>query len=145
MAIIKKNIEINASVERVFDFTDDGRNTAKYYDSIHDWKPITEKYRGKGARFAYKTKSLGMEFDIETEITDVVLNKGRIFNTIRGPKIKAEWVFVPVDNKTKVTYILEYQLPIPIIGSILDALFVKQKREADIEKMLQNLKRLLES
>jgi len=37
MARIEKSIEINAPVEKVFDFVADGHNTLRFYEDIYAW------------------------------------------------------------------------------------------------------------
>jgi uncharacterized membrane protein len=87
---------------------------------------------------------LGREYEIVTEITEEVENRKRSFVSVRGVETKGEWLFETLEGRTMVTYTIEYKLPIPIIGGILDELFVKPKRRAYSEKLLQNLKRLME-
>jgi len=141
---INRSVVIDASAEEVFDFTDDWRNLPEYQPGIKDWQPTTEKTRGEGARFSYTTKELGMEFDIETEIIEVSLNEKRAWKTVSGADIEAQWFFEPLNGRTKTTYILDYDLPIPIIGNIIDVLLVRERREIWVEDMLQNLKTLIE-
>ncbi len=144
MTKIEKVIVIKASVEDVFNFTSNWENSRKFQEGLHNWMPTTEKTGGKGARFSYWAKPLGTKYEIETEITDEVENKSRTYASIKGPKTRGQWFFEAMDGGTRITYIVEYQLPIPIVGGILDRLFVKPKREAYTEKVLQNLKALFE-
>ena len=141
---IKKTIVINATPEEVFNFTGDWRNLPKYQTGIKNWQPTTEDTRGEGARFSYTTNELGMEFDIETEIIEVTLNEERVWKTVSGADIEAKYLFESQNGKTKTTYILDYNLPIPIIGNILDVLLVRESRELWVENMLQNLKTIIE-
>ena len=146
MATITKSIYIDLPIETVFDFTGDGRNTPKYYDILSGWKPLSDQYKGGGAKFSYYIISLGINFEIVTEIIEEIENNKRTIKTVKGPKIKAQWIFNPVTIEgTEVTYRLEYELPFPIIGNFLDSWLVKPKRESEIERMLGNLKNLLET
>jgi len=144
MARIEKSIEIRTPVEDVFNFTRNWENYSRFYEGIYDWRPTTEITSGKGARFVYKAKALGREYEIETEVIEEVENKSRSFASVSGAETRGEWLFEPLDNGTRITYIAEYKLPIPIMGGILDTLLIKPKREAFSDKLLQNLKRLLE-
>jgi len=132
---ISKSIVIDASAEEVFEFTGDWR---------FFWQPTTEKTEGEGARFSYTTKELGIDFDIETEIIRVSLNEKRVWKTVSGADIEAQWFFEPLNGSTKTTYIIDYDLPIPIIANIIDVLLVRERREIWVEDMLQNLKTLIE-
>ncbi len=141
---INRSIVIDASPNEVFSFTGDWRNLPKYQKGIKNWQPTTENTRGEGAKFSYTTNELGMEFDIETEIVDVTLNEERVWQTVSGADIEAKYLFEPQNGRTKTTYILDYNLPIPIIGNILDVLLVRESREVWVENTLQNLKKLIE-
>lgn len=144
MARIEKSIEIKAPVEKVFDFVTDWPNKSKFLEGTYDWKPTTEKTRGDGARVAHKMKGLVREIDFECEVSGFVENEGFILTSFRGPKAKSRWSFERLDDKTKVTLIAEYKVPVPIVGGILDTLLVKRMSETNFDRSLRNLKRLLE-
>ncbi|MEF8822724.1 MAG: SRPBCC family protein [Desulfohalobiaceae bacterium] len=141
---INKSIVIDASPKEVFSFTGDWKNLPEYQKGIENWQPTTENTRGEGAKFSYTTNELGIEFDIETKIVDVTLNEERVWRTVSGADIEAKYLFEPQNGRTKTTYILDYNLPIPIIGNILDVLLVRESRELWVENTLQNLKKLIE-
>ena len=143
MTRIEKSIEIKAPVENVFEFVADWHNTAKFYEGIYDLKPTTEA-RGEGARFIHKAKVLGIESETEYEVSDFVENEGWTSTSVRGIETKVQWIFASLDDGTKVTHIVEYKPPIPIVGVVVDALLVKRQWETNIQRSLQNLKRLLE-
>ena len=144
MTRIEKSIEIKAPVEKVFEFAADWHNTEKFFEGLYDFKPTTEKTRGEGTRFAYKIKALGIESEIEYEVSNLVENEGWSGTSVRGIETRFHWIFASLDDRTKVTHIAEYKPPIPIVGVVVDALLVKRQWETNIERSLQNLKRLLE-
>ena len=144
MARIEKGIEIKAPVEKVFDFVTDWQNMSRFMERTYDWKPTTEKTRGDGVRVAHRQKGLGREFGYECEISGFVENEGFTLTSFRGPEAKSQWIFERLGDRTKVTLIAEYKVPVPIVGGILDALLVKRMAETMFDKSLQNLKRLLE-
>ena len=147
MTRIEKSIEIKAPIEKVFHFAADWRNKNKlnWYPGVYDWKPTTKKMRGDGARFVFITKALGRKYETEMETSNFVENEGFTYTSIRGMESKHQMAFTPSADGTKVTDITEYKVPIPVIGGLLDALLFKRRWEANSEKALQNLKRLMES
>ena len=144
MTTIEKTIEIEAPVERVFDFVTDWQNMSSFMEGTYDWKPTTDKTRGDGTRVAHKQKGLFREIGYECEVSGFVENEGFTITSFKGPEARSQWVFERLDDKAKVTLIVGYKVPVPIVGGILDALLVKRMSETMFDKSLQNLKRLLE-
>lgn len=144
MSDIERSIEINAPVEKVFQYAADWKNWPEFFEGVFDFKPTTEIERGDGSRFAYKARVLGMKVSVETEIQEFAENEGWTGVSISGVKVKTRWIFVKVNGKTKFTYGQSGSLPIPILGNILDRLFVKPAWERIIENSLQNLRERME-
>ena len=61
MTYIERCIEIDAPVEKVFQYASDWNNWPEFFEGVFDFKPTTENQRGNGSRFAYKAKLLGMK------------------------------------------------------------------------------------
>lgn len=145
MARIEKSIEIEAPVDKVFDFVAaEWEKKMSFFEGIYDWRLTSGKTMGDGAKCAYKVKILGTETEIEKEVSGFVKNKEWTATSFKGPESRAQLIFAPIDSKTRFTYILEYKVPIRIIGGLLDALVIKKQWETSIDKSLQNLKRLME-
>lgn len=144
MARIEKSVEIEAPVEKVFAFVTDWQNMSRFMQRTYGWRPISERTRGDGVRVAHRQKGLGREFAYECKTSDFVENAGFTLTSFKGPKARSQWTFERLDDRTKVTLIAEYSVPVPILGGILDALLVGRMAETMFDKSLQNLKALLE-
>jgi hypothetical protein len=81
-----------------------------------------------------------MSFSLETEIHEFAENAGWKGVATKGPPHRTQWVFEPKGDTTRLTYILEYDLPWPILGPILDALLMRPGWQRMLEHSLQNLK-----
>lgn len=145
MARIEKSIEIGVPIGKTFDFVTTWQNKLKYFEGVYGWEPTTDKTAGEGARFVYKTKSLGHEYEVEEEISKQVENEKFVLTSIRGLETETQFDFKPLENKTKITITLNYKVPFPVVGGLIDTLMAKPMWDTRIEKTLQNLKRLLES
>lgn len=62
---------------------------------------------------------------------------------MKGPKSVDQYELEPTAGGTRVTETVDYDVP-PVLGSLMDVLFVKPALTRRMEKALQNLKRLLE-
>jgi uncharacterized membrane protein len=49
-------------------------------------------------------------------------------------------VFEAKGNTTRLTYVLEYSLPVPVLGALLDSLLMRRGWRRRLENSLQNLK-----
>ena len=146
MARIKQSVEIKAPVEKVFDFVvSEWEKEMNFFEGIYDWQSGSEGRMGNGFQISYKAKILGVETKIEMEVNDYVKNKGWVATSTTGPKTIGEWRFAPVNEGTRFTYVLDYQMPMPIIGGIIDTLLVKGTWVRFIDRSLQNLKNALEA
>jgi uncharacterized membrane protein len=144
MALIERSIEIDSPVEKVFRFAADWRNWDKFFVGVSDFKPLTETTRGSGAKFSYKASLLGVPVPVETHIRDFEENRGWTGVCGKGLEHLTQWTFVEAAGKTKFTYALRYQIPIPVVGSLLDTLFIRRQWERIIRQSLANLKTRLE-
>lgn len=140
MTYIEQSIEINAPVEKVFQYAADWENWPKFLRGMYDIRPISKKARGTGARYAYRAEILGKQDAVETEIRDFVENRGWKEVSTNGIKRQASWAFEEADGKTKLTYGLGYALPVPMFDGLVDDRFMKPAWERIIRNALQNLK-----
>ncbi len=140
MTRIAESVEVNAPVEEVFAFASDWRYWEKWWLSVSDFRPTTEVTRGNGTRYAYKAWVAGLTVDLEAEIRDFVENVGWRATGSKGIPHRTQWVFEAHGDTTRLTYILEYSLPIPLLGPLLDILLMRPGWRRRLQKSLQNLK-----
>jgi uncharacterized membrane protein len=139
MTRIEHSVIIHAPVEKVFSYVADYQTWADWFEGVSDFKATTTVTQGNGARYAYKARLFGVSVGVETEIHDFVQNRGWTGVATKGMPHRTYWVFETVENSTKFSYALEYKLPIPLLGSLLDTLFMKSQWHTIIEKSLTKL------
>jgi len=140
MTHIEHSIIIQAPINQVFDYAADYRKWTEWFEGVSDFKPTTTVTEGNGARYAYKARMMGVSANVETEIRDFVRNAGWTGIATKGMPHQTHWTFEPAGRDTKFTYALEYRLPVPLLGAVLDSLFMKPQWDKIIEKSLDNLK-----
>lgn len=141
MTRIEQSVIIKAPIEQVFDYAADYQKWPEWFEGVSDFKAITSVSRGNGARYAYKARMMGVSAKFETEIHDFQQNRGWNGVATKGMPYRSQWIFEPVAEGTKFTYVLEYDMPIPFLGSLLDSLFMKPQWTRILEKSFDNLKR----
>ena len=108
------------------------------------FRPTTEVTRGDGTRYAYRAWIAGLTLNLETEIHDFVEKVGWRGVVTKGPPHRTKWLFEGKGATTQLTYTLEYSLPLPVIGPLLDSLLMRPGWQHRLERSLQNLKRHFE-
>ncbi len=139
MTRFEHSIIIPAPVEQVFSYAADYQKWAEWFEGVSDFKATTPVMQGNGARYAYKARLMGFSASVETEIHDYVHNGGWTGVATRGMPHRTHWVFQSVGDGTKFTYALEYHLPVPVLGALLDSLVIKPQWHRIIKKSLSNL------
>lgn len=137
---VEARVNIRAPLDEVFAYASDWRKWEDWWEGVSDFKPTTEVTRGTGTRYAYKTWVAGIALNVETEIGKFAENVGWTGMATKGPPHRTQWVFEGQSDLTRFTYILEYTLPVPILGSLLDSLLMRPGWRRRLEKSLQNLK-----
>ena len=145
MTKIEKSIVIPAPVEMVFEYTSNYKKWDLWFEGVSKFIPTTVTTRGNGTRYAYQAKMMGLTVGLETEIHDFVENKGWTGKATKGMPHQTFWNFESVDSGTKMTYALEYDLKIPLIGNWLDNIFIKPQWVKIIGKSLENLRIKMEN
>ena len=137
---IEHSVIIPAPVDQVFGYAADYLRWTEWFEGVSDFKPTTAVTRGNGVRYAYKARVMGLSAPVEIEIHDFVHNRGWTGVSTKGLTHRTYWTFEPIGDGTKFTYALEYQLPIPLLGSLLDSLFTRRQWQKILERSLNNLK-----
>jgi coenzyme Q-binding protein COQ10 len=140
MTRIERSIIIEAPIKDVFSYAADWRKWSDWFEGVSNFKATTEVEQGNGARYAYKARMMGISAKVETEIHDFVRDKGWTGIATKGMPHRTYWIFESIGDKTKFTYALEYKLPLPFLGSLLDSLIMKPQWERIIGNSLKNLR-----
>ena len=140
MSRIEGSVNVNAPVEEVFEFASDWKRWSEWFEGVSDFSPAGDTIRGNGARYAYRARMMGIPAKVETEIHDFIENKGWTGISTRGLSHKTQWLFEAQGRSTRFTYILECDLPVPLLGALFDRLLKREWRRI-IDKSLQNLQK----
>ena len=148
MPTIARCVDIAVSAEQAFEFMAEVSNLPKFHEGISDLHLLSDKDRGLGIEFGCSVDVPRKgTLDCTYEITDFIDYILITIKTTSGPKSEGIWHFARMAGmnvKTRITYTLTYQVPVPIIGSLIDLLFVRRIWTARVEQTMQNLKDVLE-
>ncbi len=143
MAKLEKSITVNAPVEKIFNYISDQTHLPEIWPSlteITDMKPLSNG----GFSNHWKYKMAGMRLSGTSEDIEYVANQRIVSKTKGGADSIQTWTFQPEDGGTKVTFAVEYTIPIPVLGKIAEAVIVKMN-DHEGKIILDNLKAIMEA
>jgi uncharacterized membrane protein len=143
MSKLEKSITINAPVEKVFDYINNQTNLPEIWPSlieVTDMKPLPNG----GWSNRWKYKMAGIHLSGTSEDIEHVANQRIVSKTKGGTDSIQTWTFQPADGGTKVTFAVEYTVPIPVLGKLAEAVIVKMN-EQEGKTILENLKAIMET
>jgi uncharacterized membrane protein len=119
MGHINITASIDCSIETVFAYVDDYKNTTKYMRDLAKWQPVGNKKHGKGAVFEVGMKAGPKVLESTIEMDKWVENKTIAWESTDGFWQKGSWAFKTVRGKTEATYDMEYEFGGGIAGKLL--------------------------
>ena len=130
MAKVERNITINAPVEKVFSYITDPNNQLEWLPSVTDIRDITGQ--GKGQKFGFTYKMMGITFKGESEAMEVIPNE-RIVEKSSGDIVSTwTWTFKSEVGGTNINLVVEFNIPVPVLGKFAERMVINQsEREAD--------------
>ncbi|GAF88684.1 unnamed protein product [marine sediment metagenome] len=144
MATVERTISINAPVEKVFDYISEATNGPEFIPSQVEVEYVIRTEEGVGSRYRWVYKLLGIRFEGQSECTEYVPNERIVTETKGGIVSTWTYTFEPEDGGTKLTLVVDYTIPIPVLGRFAEALVLRQnEREADLA--MANLKAIMEA
>jgi carbon monoxide dehydrogenase subunit G len=142
MEKITKSISIDAPVEQVFEYINVPTNLPEIWPSMVEAKDV-EKLPNGGNHFKWVYKMAGMKLEGTSKDTDYSPNQHVISKTEGGIDSTTTWKTEPEGTGTKVTFIAEYSVPVPLLGKMAEKFIVKMNQK-EAETLLANLKARME-
>jgi uncharacterized membrane protein len=143
MATFSKSITINAPIEKVFKYSAEPSNLPEIWPSMIEAKVI-ERLPNGGNKAQFVYKMAGMRFEGISEDTEFIPNQRVVSKTEEVVESEMIWEYQSEGEATKVTFSVEYTVPIPLLGKLAEAFIVKQN-ENEAETLLANLKARMEA
>ncbi|MFC1952582.1 SRPBCC family protein [Chloroflexota bacterium] len=132
MAKIDREIIVNSPIERVFNYISDFTNWPEFWSSLMEIEGIQSLPNG-GSRADYQYKMAGMRFQGAGEHTELAPNHWIVVDTVGGIQSTITWTFRSIDDKTQITFSVEYKVPIPLLGKLAELVVLKMnEQEADL-------------
>ena len=139
---VNKEVWIEAPLNKIFDCISYPSNLPGFWPSLMEIKDIQPLPNG-GYSLKWVYKMLGLWFKGKAEYTRIVPNEFFVVETKGEIKSTIVWTFRSLEDKTRVTFTVDYTIPIPLLGKLGEAIIRKMNdNEGDI--ILNNLQTRLE-
>lgn len=144
MAVIKRSVEINAPLRKVFEFVSKPENWTKYVTSLIAVENISDDPIKVGTTFDWTYRMLGMDFNGKGKVLEYEQDS-RFKMVMEGhfPIIET-YIFQGDDTKTTLTVQIEYDLPGKLLGVLADRVVVEKLNVKEADTVLDKIKTLCE-
>ena len=136
------SIIIDAPVEKVFELLLDTERLPEWMSLLIDVSDIQGE--GVGKTFKWTYKFIGIKFEGSSEILEQVTNQKTVTKSTAGIESVWTWNLAPEGDGTKADLVVEYTIPIPVLGKFAESFVVKQGMR-DIKHIMETFKHLLEA
>lgn len=141
MAKVERSMVVNAPVEKVFAYIANPANEMEWFASISDIRDI--RGQGVGQKYGFTYKMSGLPLKGESEVLELIPNQKYVTRSRGGISSTFTWTFSSGDGGTRVNVVVEYTVPVPVLGKIGEKLALGMvEREADLSAA--NIKAILE-
>lgn len=124
MARIDKEIWIKAPLDKIYDYISYPENMLEFWPSLMEVKDIQPLPNG-GYTANWIYKMLGIRFKGKAEYTKIVPNEYFVIETKGGIKSSIIWTFRSRDDKTRVTFTVDYKIPVPLLGKLAEVIITR--------------------
>jgi carbon monoxide dehydrogenase subunit G len=143
MAIVQRNVQINASPQETMALLSDAGRWPDWYPGMTEID-VEAPFPEHGGKVAFKMKSAGMSMSITETVLDYQPDKLQLLQMEGMLSGRARWELAPEGDGTRLTTTFDYALPAGVLGKIADALIVKRMNGKSLEEGLNNFRALLE-
>jgi uncharacterized membrane protein len=141
MVTVAKNVQIKAPVEAVFAYLRTPESNLEWLPGMMEIGEVSGE--GVGARFRWVYKMAGIPLQGESTALEFVPNERFVTESKSGIVSTWTWDFVPKDGGTRIDLVVDYVVPIPVLGKLAEALVVKQN-ERVLDTALENIRSRME-
>jgi len=145
MAHIKRSININAPLSKVFDYVTNPENWTRYVTSLIDVRDLSNKVPVAGTTFEWVYRMLGVNFSGKGSV--IGYEKDRMFALrMEGAfPIKETYHFEDDGRGTRLIFEIEYETPGRLLNVVANRLVVEKLNIREADTVLEKVKTLCES
>ena len=144
MARMQLAEEVHAPTGIVFDYVDQHAHCPEFFKGFCNFE-LTSPLHRVGSRLKMDGRSAGATLSIEVETSAVVPEREISSVFVSGLRGHWEWLFQPIQGGTRVTVIIDYDIPQDLPMQANDRSMLDRALRSCMEKTLRALKEHVES
>jgi carbon monoxide dehydrogenase subunit G len=144
MAKVERSILMNVPSEKIEEITLDGSRLAEWFAGVESAEP-DDVFPNPGGKLVTTYKSGGVKFELTQTALERVEGQSATYQMEGMITGTNHWVYTPEGEGTLVTATFDYEMPGGVLGKVADKLVVERMNIENLEKSLENLKKLAES
>ncbi len=145
MAKMTKAIDVAAPAEKIFGTLDDPRAMPLYVPAVTNVSDVKRSENRVGDTFRATYGLMGMHFDLKFTNTEHDPARKIVSRFEGAMKGAMAYTLEPRGNSTRVKFDVDYEMSGGVLGKAVDKLLVERMNEKNAERMLENLKMLMEA
>jgi carbon monoxide dehydrogenase subunit G len=131
MAKVERTTTINAPIEKVFAYVTDPTNELEFVPGITDVRNVKGEGVGQTADWTYKM--LGIPLSGKSEVLEYKPNERYVTKSSGGVVSTWTWTFKSEVGSTQVNVVVDYTIPISVLGEVGERLVLRQtERETNL-------------
>jgi ligand-binding SRPBCC domain-containing protein len=142
---ISRSIQINAPIEKVFNFITNPGNWTVYVTSLVDVRNISDKKIKKGTSYEWTYRMLGVNLDGKGNVVEFSRNSKFGMEMEGAFPIRESFVFEEDGGATKLTFSIHYNVPGKVLGVIANRLVIEKLNVKEAIAVLNKVKALCEA
>lgn len=145
LAKITKTVVIKAPVDKVFKVFDDPNAIPLYVPAATNVGNVRQSENRIGDTFRITYGLMGMHFDLDFTNIGYEPQKKIVRRFEGGMKGTMTYTLQAEADETRATFDADYEMSGGILGKAIDKLLVERMNEKNAERMLENLKMMMET
>jgi uncharacterized membrane protein len=141
MSTIQTSTNINAPVEKVFAYATDPTNLPEWMTNLSEVTDVTGS--GVGQHYHWKFRMAGVPLRGESTVSEHVPNERRVLDSKGGATSTWTLTFAPHEDGTTLNLNVDYTIPVPVLGKMVEKLVVK-RNQRDADTWMENLRETME-
>lgn len=144
MTTVERSIVINASTEMIDKIALDAHRLPEWYVGVEKATPDS-LYPEVDGRVILVYKATGITFNLALTVQELVRGD-HVAYQMGGMMVGTQqWGYTPEGEKTRLTALVDYEIPGGALGKVADKLVVERMNAKNLEKSLENLKALVDA